>query len=55
MVFRKNKEIAKNNGAILVFDEIVTGFRWALGGAREYFGVIPDIACFGRLFQMDIP
>ena len=34
--------------ALLVFDEVVTGFRWALGGAKEYFGVSPDLACFGK-------
>ncbi|MEK7463285.1 MAG: aminotransferase class III-fold pyridoxal phosphate-dependent enzyme [Patescibacteria group bacterium] len=52
---KKIKEIAKNNGAILVFDEMVTGFRWALGGAQEYFGVIPDIACFGKAISNGYP
>src|SRR5438034_3652316 len=36
------------NGAVLIFDEIVTGFRLALGGAQERFGVVPDLACFGK-------
>lgn len=44
----KIKEIAHKNGAVLIFDELVTGFRWALGGAQEYFNVIPDLACFGK-------
>ena len=44
----KVKEIAHKNGAILIFDELVTGFRWALGGAQEYFNVTPDLACFGK-------
>ena len=35
-------------GAILIFDEMITGFRWALGGAQEYFDVTPDLACFGK-------
>jgi glutamate-1-semialdehyde 2,1-aminomutase len=35
-------------GALLVFDEIIYGGRWALGGATEYFGVIPDLACFSK-------
>lgn len=52
---KKIKEIAKKNGAILVFDEMVTGFRWALGGAQEYFGVIPDIACFGKAISNGYP
>jgi len=42
------KELCRRNGALLVFDEIVTGFRLALGGAQEHFGVMPDLACFGK-------
>jgi glutamate-1-semialdehyde 2,1-aminomutase len=37
-------------GALLVFDEMIYGGRWALGGATEYFGVVPDLACFGKAF-----
>ena len=44
----KLKEITKENDALLIFDEVVTGFRFALGGAQEYFGVTPDIATFGK-------
>ena len=42
------REIADREGALLVFDEILTGFRFALGGAQEYFGVTPDLACFAK-------
>lgn len=35
-------------GALLVFDSMIYGGRWALGGASEYFGVIPDLECFGK-------
>lgn len=35
-------------GALLIFDETVTGFRFAAGGAQEYFDVTPDLACFGK-------
>ncbi|MBK9964493.1 MAG: aminotransferase class III-fold pyridoxal phosphate-dependent enzyme [Holophagales bacterium] len=42
------RALARRNGALLVFDEIVTGFRFALGGAQELFGVVPDLACFGK-------
>jgi glutamate-1-semialdehyde 2,1-aminomutase len=42
------KEAAHTNGAILVFDEVITGFRLANGGAQEYFGVVPDLATFGK-------
>jgi len=44
----KVRELAHARGALLIFDEIITGFRLALGGAQEYFRVIPDMACFGK-------
>ena len=42
------REIADREDCLLVFDEILTGFRFALGGAQEYFGVTPDLACFAK-------
>jgi len=42
------KELAHKNGALLVFDETVTGFRFANGGAQELFNVTPDLATFGK-------
>jgi glutamate-1-semialdehyde 2,1-aminomutase len=42
------KEIAHQNGALLIFDEVVTGFRLGLSGAQGYFRVIPDMAAFGK-------
>lgn len=42
------KELCARHGSLLVFDEVVTGFRLALGGAQVMFGVIPDLACFGK-------
>jgi glutamate-1-semialdehyde aminotransferase len=42
------KKITNKNKALLVFDETVTGFRYSLGGAQEFFGVIPDMATFGK-------
>jgi glutamate-1-semialdehyde 2,1-aminomutase len=42
------KELTHKNGALLTFDETVTGFRYASGGAQEYFNVIPDLATFGK-------
>ncbi|BCL37784.1 aminotransferase class III-fold pyridoxal phosphate-dependent enzyme [Nostoc sp. MS1] len=42
------KELAHQNGALLIFDETITGFRFANGGAQEYFGVTPDLATFGK-------
>ncbi len=42
------KMLAQEHGALLVFDETITGFRFANGGAQEFFGVMPDLATFGK-------
>ncbi len=39
---------ARRHGVLLVFDEIITGFRMALGGAQSHYGVVPDLATFGK-------
>jgi len=44
----KVKDLCRQNAALLIFDEVVTGFRFSLGGAQEYFNVIPDICAFGK-------
>lgn len=49
------KEITHKNGAVFIFDEIVTGFRFSLGGAQEYYNVIPDMACFGKAMANGMP
>ena len=49
------RELADSYGAVLVFDEIVTGFRLALGGAQEYLGVTPDLACFAKGIASGLP
>lgn len=49
------REIADKSGAVLIFDEVITGFRYALGGAQEYFGVTPDLACFGKAMGNGMP
>jgi len=46
---------AHEHGALLIFDEIVSGFRWAMGGAQEYFGVAPDLATFGKGMANGLP
>jgi glutamate-1-semialdehyde aminotransferase len=48
-------ELCRSNGALLVFDEIVTGFRLHLGGAQAHFGVTPDLACFGKAMANGFP
>lgn len=42
------KELTHQHGAVLIFDETITGFRYANGGAQELFGVTPDLATFGK-------
>jgi glutamate-1-semialdehyde 2,1-aminomutase len=42
------RDLASRHGAVLVFDETITGFRFANGGAQQLFGVTPDLACFGK-------
>ncbi len=49
------RDLTRANGAVLIFDEIITGFRLALGGAQEYFGVSPDVACFGKAIANGYP
>ena len=49
------RELSSRRGALLIFDEIVTGFRLALGGAQEHFGVVPDLACFGKGMSNGFP
>lgn len=44
----KVKKLAHDHGAVLVFDETITGFRFANGGAQEFFDVTPDLATFGK-------
>lgn len=40
--------LCRLHGALLILDEMVTGFRWALGGASDYYGIVPDLSCFGK-------
>jgi len=42
-------------GAVLIFDEVITGFRLAFAGAQEYFGVTPDLWCFGKVIGGGLP
>jgi glutamate-1-semialdehyde 2,1-aminomutase len=49
------REITKRFGVPLIFDEIVTGFRFAYGGAQEYYGVVPDLAAIGKIVGGGFP
>jgi len=47
--------LCQANGSLLIFDEMWTGFRIAIGGAQEYFGVVPDLACYSKAFANGMP
>jgi glutamate-1-semialdehyde 2,1-aminomutase/spore coat polysaccharide biosynthesis protein SpsF len=49
------KELTGKNGAVLIFDEIRTGFRVAMGGAGQYYNVLPDMACFSKAIANGYP
>src|SRR4249920_3627537 len=49
------REVTKKHGIVLIFDEIVTGFRIAWGGAQERYGVVPDLACYGKAISGGFP
>ncbi len=51
----KVKELAHENNALLIFDEMVTGFRYSLGGAQEYYDTTPDLGCFGKSVANGMP
>ncbi len=51
----KLKELCHRNGSLLIFDEMWTGFRLALGGAQEYFVVEADLACFSKAIANGMP
>ena len=52
---QKLREVTKRIGVPLLFDEVITGFRLALGGAQEYYGVIPDLATYGKIIGGGLP
>src|SRR4030095_14849847 len=49
------REVTRRHGGVLVFDEVVTGFRLALGGAQEYYGVKPDLVAYGKALGGGFP
>jgi glutamate-1-semialdehyde 2,1-aminomutase len=52
---QKLRDVCTENGTLLIFDEMWTGFRIALGGAQEYFGVEADLACFSKAVANGMP
>lgn len=51
----KLADLCKEKGIVLIFDEMWTGFRMALGGAQEYFGIIPDLATYSKAVANGMP
>ena len=49
------RQVTTERGVLLVYDEVVTGFRLAYGGAQEYFGVVPDLAAYGKAVACGFP
>lgn len=49
------RELCNQYGALLIIDEVMTGFRVALGGAQEYYGVTPDLTCLGKIIGGGMP
>jgi glutamate-1-semialdehyde 2,1-aminomutase len=49
------RKIASDYGALLVFDEVMTGFRLAYGGAQKKFGICPDLTCLGKIVGGGLP
>src|SRR5580700_5488911 len=49
------RKITAENGILLIFDEVVTGFRLAYGGAQEYYGVVPDLCTLGKVIGGGFP
>jgi glutamate-1-semialdehyde 2,1-aminomutase len=49
------RKLASDTGAVLIFDEVVSGFRWSPGGAQEYYGVTPDLATYGKIIGGGYP
>lgn len=49
------RQLADDNGSVLVFDEVMTGFRVSYGGAQEYFGVTPDVTTMGKVIGGGLP
>lgn len=49
------RNITQANDSLLIFDEVMTGFRLAKGGAQERFGITPDLSCFGKIIGGGLP
>ena len=51
----KLRALTRELGIVLIFDEVITGFRLAYGGAQEFFGILPDLTCLGKIIGGGLP
>ncbi len=49
------RRVTQELGILLIFDEVITGFRLAYGGAQEYYGILPDLTCLGKIVGGGLP
>ena len=49
------RALCDRHGALLVFDEMITGLRWSAGGAQQVYGVVPDLSCWGKAMGNGFP
>jgi glutamate-1-semialdehyde 2,1-aminomutase len=49
------RDITREHGAVLIFDEVISGFRVAPGGAQELYGILPDLTCLGKIIGGGLP
>lgn len=49
------RQITRENNALLIFDEVISGFRLAPGGAQEIYGILPDLTCLGKIIGGGLP
>ena len=49
------RDVTRENGALLIFDEVISGFRVGKGGAQELYGILPDITCLGKIIGGGLP
>lgn len=49
------RALCDSHGTLLIFDEMITGFRWAAGGAQAVYGVVPDLSCWGKAMANGFP
>ncbi len=52
---KRARELTHKNGALLIFDEVITGFRVSEGGAQQLFGIRPDLTCLGKILGGGLP